>query len=172
MSYKPPKATYILTPQRKKLGKAVARRSHQSIAIECLRNKNSCSHAMIILCSMIYKEIKSFSSNKAQSTLEYQSQKSIYNWEWETVHMECSSHAPLLLRILTAATRTKLERRNQTMVIVMCFAMIVKLRNPSLNILQKIISLIPYSGHSSKQVCLCLYIIHKLYYCVMCEQGI
>ena len=33
-----------------------------------------------------------------------------------------------------------------------CFAIIIKHRNPTLNLLQKIISLVLYSGHSSKQV--------------------
>ncbi len=53
---------------------------------------------------------------------------------------------------LTAATKTRTKRTNQEAVIGMCFAIIIKHRNPTLNLLQKIISLVLYSGHSSKQV--------------------
>ena len=76
---------------------------------------------------------------------------------WKQVEREMAMRCPLLLRILTAATRTRSERANRTTTIVMCFAVIVKHRNPNVNLLQKIISLILYAGHCSKQVCFSYY---------------
>lgn len=78
------------------------------------------------------------------------------------MHREISTRAPVLLRILTAATKTRKDRPNQFTVIGMCFALILKHRNPSLNLIQKIISLILYAGHSSKQVCLILIMLQWL----------
>lgn len=156
VSYKPPKA-YLLTPQRKRLGKAVARRSSKTVAKECLKNECSRNHTLNILCSSIYKEVKSIASTKVQSTLLYQSKQSITDFDWKQVEREMATRCPLLLKILTAATRTRSERANRTTTIVMCLAMIVKHRNPNVNLLQKIISLILYAGHCSKQVCFSSY---------------
>ena len=108
---------------------------------------------MNIFCSLIHKEVKSIASTKVKSTLLYQSKQSICDFDWKKVEREMATHCPLLLRVLAAATKTRSERVNRTMTIVMCFAMIVKHRNPNVNLLQKIITLILYAGHCSKQVC-------------------
>ena len=131
----------------------MARRSHKVVAIECMRNELSCKHALTILCRLIHKEIRSIASRKMQSTLLFQSKKSISEFQWKNVKAEISNHAPMLLKVLTAATKTRSKCQNQAEVIGMCFAMILKHRNPNLNLLQKIISLILFSGHASKQVC-------------------
>ena len=146
----------MLTPHRKRLGKAVARSSHRAIAEECMKNENSCSHAVTILGNMIHKEVRTIASKKVESTLLFKSKNCITNFKWATVHGEMVSHAPLLCKILIAATKTRAERQNQAAVIGICFAVIMKQRNPTLNLLQKIISLILYSGHSSKLVSLLL----------------
>ena len=123
----------------------------------CVRgNENICSHAVTILGNMIHKEVKTIASKKVESTLLFKSKNCITNFKWATVHGEMVSHTPLLCKILTAATKTRAEQQNQAAVIGICFAVIMKQRNPTLNLLQKIISLILYSGHSSKLVSLLL----------------
>lgn len=134
------------------MGKAVARSSHKTIAVECMKNKASCNHAIAIISSTIHKEIRTIASTNTQSILHCKSKDSIKNFEWRNLQMEFTKYAPVLFRILTAATKTRVHRPNQFTVIGMCFAMILKHRNPKLNLLQKIVSLILYSGHSSKEV--------------------
>ena len=120
------------------------------LLLNAMRNELSCKHALTILCRLIHKEIRSIASSKMQSTLLFQSKKSISEFQWKNIKAEISNPAPMLL---TAATKTRSKRQNQTEAIGMCFAMILKHRNPNLNLLQKIISLILFSGHASKQVC-------------------
>ncbi len=134
----------------------MARSSHKAVAIECMKNQISCNHALSIMCRLIHKEIRSIASTKFESALLYKSKDSIYEFEWERVCLEIATHAPVLLKVLTAATKTRTQRPNQSAVIGTCFAVILKHRNPNLNLLQRVISLILYSGHCSKQVCLYL----------------
>ena len=129
------------------------RRSHKTVATECLKNERSRNHVVNIFCSLIHKEVKSIASTRVKSTLLYQSKQSICDFDWKKVEREMATHCPLLLRVLAAATKTRSERVNRTMTIIMCFAMIVKHQNPNVNLLQKIITLILYAGHCSKQVC-------------------
>jgi hypothetical protein len=96
-----------LTPHRKRLGKAVARSSHQAIAEECMRSEKSCKHAISILGSMVQKEVKSVASNNADPILHFKSKDCITDFEWAKVHKEMAVHAPILCKILSAATKTR-----------------------------------------------------------------
>ena len=89
----------------------MARRSHKVVAIECMRNELSCKHASTILCRLIHKEMRSIAFSKMQSTLLFQSKKSISEFQWKNVKAEISNHAPMLLKVLTAATKTRSKRQ-------------------------------------------------------------
>ena len=65
---------------------------------------------------------------------------------------ELHANAPVLISILRAATKTRVCRSNTNAVVGTCTAILLKHRNPKMGLLQKIISLILYSGHASKQV--------------------
>ncbi len=130
----------------------MARKSPKAIADECMKNRESYDHIVAIVCRSIREEVRTIASTKMQSALLCKSKESIYGFRWQPVKLELQTHAPLLLRVLNAATTTRTERMNQDIVVVMCFALILKHRNPTINLLQKIISLILYSGHCSKQV--------------------
>ena len=58
----------------------------------------------------------------------------------------------MLLSILLDATRTRVPRANLHIVIGTCVAILLKHRNPKASLLQKIVSLVLYAGHASKQV--------------------
>lgn len=158
IGYQKPKS-YILTPHRKRIGKAVARKSHKEIAVECMKNKFTCQHAIRLIGNKVKEEIRAISSSSV--ALVYQSKNSI---KWSKFISAVSTCAPTLLSLLTSATKTRGPRCNQSAVIGMCFALLLKHRNPKLNLVQKIISLILYAGHCSKQVamlCVTLICMHN-----------
>ncbi len=92
-------------------------------------------------------------SNKVESVLRSQSKDDIKSFSWDVLHLELATNAPTLVSILSAATKTRVARPNTKAVISTCAAVLLNHRNPKMSLLQKIISLILYAGHSSKQVC-------------------
>ena len=114
VGYKNPK-TYILTPQRKKLGKAVARRSHKQVAMECMKNESSFWHAVRIVGNRVNEDIRAIS-------VVYQSKNSLNGFEWDKHLMIFSTSAPVLLRLLKSATKTRGIRSNRSAVIGMSIA--------------------------------------------------
>ena len=77
---------------------------------------------------------------------------SMKEFQWKTLIKELCTYAPVLLNILQAAIKTRVPRSNTNAVVCTCAAILLKHRNPKMSLLQKIISLILYSGHTSKQV--------------------
>ena len=64
---------------------------------------------------------------------------------------ELPQHAPTLLHVLKGCTLTK-HKKNRNATIGMCAAILLRFRNQKMNLLQRIISLILYAGHSAKMV--------------------
>ena len=70
----------------------------------------------------------------------------------KTVMEEMQLRAPTLLSLLKWALKTKRIRQNCNAIIAVIVAIICKNRKSSICLFQRIISLILYTGHSSKQV--------------------
>ena len=94
-------------------------------------------------------------SDNAHSFLCSQSKADLKEFKWDRLHAELSDNAPTLLSILLAATKTRVPRPNAHIVVGTCVAILLKHCNPKMSLLQKIISLVLYAGHASKQVLLC-----------------
>ena len=140
---------FILTPKRKPLGKAIARGSRTAIISQCLKQAEMRTVLVKKLGKLVQKELV---HTKFKSTLLQHSKHDMTNFSWSSIIAEMKDHAPILLEILLAATHTKQRRSNQELVIAMCTAMLCKLRRAEINTAQKVISMILYAGHSSKQV--------------------
>ena len=149
--------SYNLTPSRKKMGKAIARGSRLSIATQCLNDEDISKHVIKKVGRMVHSEIVALCSDRVDSTLKHHSRDELLNFKWGDIYDELQQHAPILLEILLAATATNCARPNREALISMCAAMICKLRSPHMNAAQKILSLILYAGHASKQVCYIAY---------------
>jgi len=78
----------------------------------------------------------------------------LLEFDWNNLKAELSVNAPIFLSILEACTPTIRPQTNSTAVIGLCAALILKHRFTKMCLLQKIISLILYAGHSDKQVCI------------------
>lgn len=154
VGYKRPR-TFLLTPQRKHLGKAVARRSKKAVAVECMKDDVVQKHILKLVGKMVHTEIKKFCSDSANSILKRDDPQCIKTFSWESFNSEISKFSPVLKGIFQATCKRRMSKTNFNVVLCVCVSLLLRNRNPRMNLIQKIISLVLYGGHSSKQVCLC-----------------
>ena len=91
-------------------------------------------------------------SDKVNSILRSQSANELKPFDWNLLIEELTLHAPYLLNILTGITKTNTPRTNQSAIIGVCTAILLKHRYNRMSLVQKILSIVLYSGHASKQV--------------------
>lgn len=152
VAYKIPKV-YPLTPIRRKLiGKAVARGSKLTVAKECLKDPVTKKYIFNIIGNTIRKEMKVMVSDKVDSILRSQCANKLKIFNWNLLMSELTVHAPYLLNILHSITKTITPRDNQTAIIGVCAAILLKHRYSKMSLVQRIVSIILYSGQASKQV--------------------
>ena len=144
--------SYVLTPKRKKLGKAVARRSNRVVAGECLMIPKVRQYTIRKIGKLIRIELCKLCSQKTSSILRDHSKQRLTDFNWDALEVELVINAPVFLSILRACTETKHPRINRTAVIGMCTALILRHRFTKMSLIQKMISIILYAGHSEKQV--------------------
>ena len=94
-------------------------------------------------------------SNKVKSVLRSDKVLSKdLQFQWQMVVAELRIHAQTLLAILTESTCIPREKENRSTVIGFCVAILLKYRYSKMSVLQRIISVILYAGHTSKMVIL------------------
>lgn len=91
-------------------------------------------------------------SPATKSILGSQCLSDLSDFTWKKLIGELEVHAPVLLTILKDATVTRNEKPNREAIIGMCAALLLKHRYYKMSLVQKILALILYSGHSGKQV--------------------
>lgn len=151
MEYKSPRR-YILTPRRKRLGKAVARGFNRSVIEECLANEKIKKHLLRKQTQLLQKEMKKMCSHEVNSVLLNKSSKALGRFTWKSLIDELSVNAPLLFHILQGCTMTRTPRNNRIATIGICATILLRFRHRNMNLVQRILSLILYAGHSGKQV--------------------
>ena len=152
----------MLTPTRKKIGKAVVRGSKYAIVRECFTDPKTRQFVLNYLGNIICKEIKTMVSLESNSIL--QSSK-LEDFKWDMLLNELNKYAPIFINLLQCLTKTKTKRSSEKAVIGMCASILLKHRYSRMSLIQKIISIILYAGHTSKQVCT----LHLLRYDTLCN---
>ena len=148
--------TYALTPSRKYIGKAIARGRRQTVAIECLKEKTTRVYLFKRIGIIIRNELKVMCSDSTDSILSHQSVSELKDFTWSKLLSELEHYAPTFLMILRECTCTRQPRFNRDGVIGMCAALVLKLRFSKMSLVQKLMSLVLYGGHSGKQVSYCV----------------
>ena len=86
-------------------------------------------------------------------------------FEWKAFELELKRNAPFIYEVLEALTTPK-RRKNQTSIICICAAIMLKHRHSNMSLIHKLTSCILFCGHCSKEVytlmCIVLYIIYIL----------
>ena len=143
----------FFTPARRKICRPLIRRNYRSFAVTAFKNHSSKKAILKLLGQNLCKEVSSLCSTKSKSALA-QPPKKISNISGVVnglmADMEC--RAPILLSLLKWASKTQRPRGNTKLVLSMITSMLCKHRKSSVCQLQRIVSLILYAGHSSKQV--------------------
>ena len=144
--------TYALTPTRKPIGKAVARGHRQGLAVECLKDPIIKRYLLKRIGVLVRNEHRYLCSDSTSSILRSQCVTDLREFSWEKLLDELKANAPIFLSILCECTRTRRPRGNQDAVVGMCAAIILKHRFSRMSLVQKILSLILYAGHTGMQV--------------------
>ena len=102
---------------------------------------------------IVQAEVKVLCSDRTNSVLLSKSKEDLCSFSHEKVYNELVPCAPTLLEILKACTgHCKASEPNCKQVICLCAVILAKQRRPSMSLMHRIISVILYAGHCSKQV--------------------
>ena len=111
---------------------------------------------MKVMGRVLRSEVAAITSDDFSSITRNKSKESVKNFAHivNTIISELKSKAPTLLSILQSCLKTrKRQQENSDAIVTVIASILCKHRRPSACIIQRIISLLLYSGHSSKQVC-------------------
>ena len=116
IDYAKPKL-YGLTPSRKKMGKAVARRSKRKIAVEALSDDQIKKRLISFIGKDIAEEVKTLSSDLSKSILRSDSTDALKEFTWDALLDELHRYAPVLSSLLFKATQTRTPRHNRDAIV-------------------------------------------------------
>jgi len=135
------------------MGKAIGRGSKRSVIDECMKDNTKCEYIFKKVRRVTRSEITTLCSN---SMLRQQTANDLKTFSWDALLIELQSKAPFLMIILDSCTTTKRPRSNRRAIMGMCMALLLKHCFAKMYLVQKVISLILYAGHSGKKVCMLL----------------
>ena len=92
--------TFKLTPSRKHLGKAIARRSKKTIAVEAMKDDGVKKHILKLVGNIAHAEIKKLCSQSVQSVLLKSDPETLKSFTWQSLKSDLSAHTPVLKGIL------------------------------------------------------------------------
>ena len=148
-----------MTPSRKNICKSLARGSHAALARQCLDNALIRQNILSGLCRIIRREISKLCSNASCSILLDKSSNTLKSFKWESLLGELEKNSPTLLAILNASTSSRSNPQKSTVGLIA--AILMKNRRKDASLLQRLLSIILYSGHASKRVM--TYIVNATY---------
>jgi len=150
----------------KTMARSIGRRSHSSVARQAMRSPKIRAVCLNVLEKDIQKDLTNVASTRqCSSCLRENTLGALENFSWEKLHAELRLTAPTFYRILEACVNVKRRKRvtkkkprmhcpSNSAVLGVCAALVLRHRNRNLNLVQRIVSLILHSGHSSKKVLL------------------
>ena len=153
IGYKKPRFK-VLTPSHKKFGKLLARGGKVSIAAQCLRDPDCRKHVVAGIGRVLRSELAVMCSKSFGSILHSNFPENLKSFNWDQVIAEMQACTPTLLHLLQSCMRTRrgFYKHKQRSFIGFCVRIMCKYRCPKMSLFQKMISLVLYAGHSSKQV--------------------
>lgn len=143
-----------MTPSRRRVCKSLIKRSQCALQLarQCLQNNATRRYVTKGIGQSIQHELASLCSDKVDSILRDKSAQALETFSWETVTEEMKTRAPTLLCLLEMCTRTRKPRKNRKAVIGLIAAILCRHRRPTASLLQRLLSIVLYTGHSSKSV--------------------
>ena len=96
-------------------------------------------------------------SDKVNSILTSQSESDMKTFRWKNLMSKLSENAPVFLSLLQSLLGQE-THINRDAIIGICTAMLLKYRYSKMSLVQIILSIILYAGHSGKEVCNIVYL--------------
>ncbi len=146
--------SYVITPTRRMMCRPLIRRNYRSFAATAIRNYLTRNALLNHFGQMLQNEVSSLCSSRAQSVIGRSPKNVLLDFRGtiDTLMVDMRTRAPTLLSLLKHASRTRRPRVGTNLIIAMIVSLLCKHRKSNVCQLQRIISLILYTGHSSKQV--------------------
>ena len=154
-----------LTSSLKRLGRSVGRRSRRSIALQALKDSRIRKQVLAILTKDIQKELKAMCATGKASLLRAIEPAALTSFSWKALGAELQQIAPTLFSILDGSLHVhippsqmkrrktdKLRRVSKAAIVGLCAAILCRYRNQSMNLVQRLVSVILYKGGANKQV--------------------
>ena len=134
----------------------MSRKNRSSIARQAVVDDRICQKVVVYLGKKLSKEMKAMCSLKSKSILRRRDVMSLQGFQLEALTKEMECVAPNTLSLLRSclASRKPSKAKNVKSKVGVCSAILLRGRSQRMNLLQKIVSLMLYSGHASKKVCL------------------
>ena len=151
---------HYLTPSMKRIAKSVGRRNSNAVARQVVKHRRIRECIVRELGKLIRKDMKKICSKKVSSMLRKSTAEAMKSFAWADFTKELEDTSPIFYRILKECVdrkRRKVSKRktntiDDTTVIGMCAALLLRHRNANMNLVQRIISVLLYSGHAPKKV--------------------
>lgn len=115
-----------------------------------LKDENGGKYCIQKIGVMIRNELHTLCNPATKSVLGSQCLSGLSDFTWKKLIDELEIHAPVLLTVLRYATVTRDDRHNRETIIGMCAALLLKHCYFKMSLVQKILALVLYSGHSGK----------------------
>ena len=141
-----------MTPSREADGISVARGKWRAIIHRCVKDPVRREYIVNCVSRIVKYELRKLCSDSFSSVLLCKNVEAITCFEWNNVLKEAEEVMPVLLQVLRKCTETPTKRNNTDAVIGVIISILAKHRRPHCSLLQKVISLVLYSGHCSKKV--------------------
>ena len=156
---------YRLTGSLKRIGLSVGRNSHKSIALQCMKDKGIKMFLLKILAKDVQKELAALCAIKKRSILRQTEPLALQTFSWESFATEVKLTAPTLFAVLDGSLEVHIppsrEKRRKTgktrrvskaAILGLCTAILCRYRNQSMNLVQRLLSVLLYKGGANKQV--------------------
>ena len=115
-------------------------------------NEVTKKYILKMIGKQLAKEIQVMCSEEVNSVMKSQDPEVLKQFSWDTLLSELSKFAPILKGLLLSATKTRAPRANIDAIVGTCAAILLSNREPKMNLVQKMNSLVLYAAHTSKQV--------------------
>lgn len=159
MEYKKQRSYKIPTPRRRKLTRLLIRGKPQSVANQIMLDSRYCQSVLTRIGCVIGKEVASLCSDNLSSVLRKTEKENLMTFKWDELFQEATQYAPCLVKILVVAFKVMNKKKSYIQPISLIISLLCTFRRRTMNMVQKIISVILFAGHCSKQVIrtLCYY---------------
>ena len=131
----------------------MGRGSKRSIANAAVNDVQLQPFIISELCKVIRSEIKDICSIKHDSILRMKTRPAVEMFTWDRVWSELEEKTPLLLKIVRESlppSRHSIDTIKPAL--CTCVCILLKLRNPHMNLVQGILSIVLRAGNANKQV--------------------